>query len=126
MYNINENNKNPIGQFRMKKTKKELREELIKDGIIRRNNFWGIIVKILKGIGIFLLMITVYICSGSVSLFVPHELEDFKGSIILKETPDSVGSIPIIRYDILKNDGGYEEISINYDDDFYNIGDTIK
>ena len=60
------------------------------------------------------------------SIFKGHDLEDYRGAEILQETPDSVGSIPIVRYDVLTVDGKYEEINVSADDDFYDVGDTIR
>jgi len=84
-----------------------------------------IIVNILKVIGLILLVVLLMICTSNVSFFRGHNLEDYRGSVIIKETPDSVGTIPIVRYDIIELSGEYSEISINQDDDFYNVGDTI-
>ena len=71
-------------------------------------------------------VILAVICSSDITVYVPEKIENYKGAVVFKKTIDSVGSITIIRYDVIDTLGNYEKFSVNADDDLYNVGEIIK
>jgi hypothetical protein len=63
---------------------------------------------------------------ASCSLVVFSDVNDYNGSVILKISLDSVGTIPVYHYVIRDTlSGEFNKISISPDFHFFEVGDTL-
>lgn len=72
------------------------------------------------------IFIAIFISACTMYFVKFNLLEENKSGVILKEYPDSVGTIKTHVYQIYSIDGIYEKITIKPEQDFFNVGDTIK
>lgn len=85
--------------------------------------FW----KTLGNIGIVLLVCLLLLMTCDISMVKFEDINDYKGSVILKIEHDSVGSIDAYSYTLRDiKTGEFNKININPDFHFFEEGDTIK